>query len=308
MPESVHGNRPRRRRSWYRRRLRNRRILTVSILLIALVGVGWQALARRFRLPTVHVSRVMPASFWERKNLRQEANLGPGQFFVQNPAPKYVNRIPGVYPYSVVPGGIRSIAALRQAAALDRAVARHYAHFDYERARLVRVTEPRLVYVSYRIRDTVFWTRKRVQLHVGEMLLTDGKITARARCGNQISDAAMPEVSNEEPEDSVLDQPVALEPFGRPVPIHTAFAMPELPAGDPLPPKLFASGFSFPYVSTGIGAPTGGCKFENGEIDKHCHPRRPRPVVPEPSSLLLLASGFAFVGWRYRSMLTSVRS
>ena len=128
----------------------------------------------------------------------------------------------GVYPYSIVPGGLKSAQALRQAAASDKAVARHFSQFDYSRAHLVRLTEPREVYVSYRIRDTVFWTQKRIRLQAGEMLLTDGKITARAKCGNQVSSTAKPEVSNEEPEEDVLDQPVALEPMGPAVPIRQA--------------------------------------------------------------------------------------
>src|SRR5258707_13191084 len=116
-----------------------------------------------------------------------------------NPA-RLLARIPGVYAYSVVPGGVKNPDDLRAATARDYVVRRHYAHFDFSHARLVRATEARQVYLSYRIRDNIFWTRRRIRLHLGELLLTDGKITARARCGNQISENAKPEVSNEEPD------------------------------------------------------------------------------------------------------------
>ena len=83
---------------------------------------------------------------------------------LQHPA-RHANslvHVPGVYPYSVVPGGLRDAGALRTAVAGDRAVARHFSHFDFANARLERIGEHREVYVSYRIRDTIFWTRKKV--------------------------------------------------------------------------------------------------------------------------------------------------
>ncbi|MGB9235006.1 MAG: PEP-CTERM sorting domain-containing protein [Terriglobales bacterium] len=211
----------------------------------------------------------------------------------------YVARVPGVYPYSVVPGGLASAQALRQAAASDRAVARHFGQFDYSRAHLVRLAEPRDVYVSYRIRDTVFWTQKRIRLQAGEMLLTDGKITARAKCGNQVSDTAKPEVSNEEPEEDVLDQPVALEPLGPAVPFRAMLGQPELPAGQPTSPQMFASNFLFPYVTYSLPLPPKNCPVDGG--GKDCPPHRKKPVAPEPATMILLATGLCTIGWRCRA-------
>src|SRR6202162_3532424 len=122
---------------------------------------------------------------------------------------KFVARIPSVYPYSVVPGGVKDPDDLRYKALRDWVVRRNYAHFDYGHARLERGTEARELSLSYRVRDAIFWTRRRIRLHPGELLLTDGKITARARCGNQISDTAKPEVSDDEPAEDLLDQPVS---------------------------------------------------------------------------------------------------
>jgi hypothetical protein len=209
--------------------------------------------------------------------------------------PVYATRVPGVYPYSVVPGGLTSADLLRKAAANDKAVARHFAEFDYSKAHLIRLTEPREVYVSYRIRDTVFWTQKRIRLQPGEMLLTDGKITARAKCGNQVSDTAKPEVSNEEPEEDVLDQPVALDPIGPALPVRASLQAPALPAGQPAPPDFYAGGFQFPYVPIGLPLPPRSCA-----VLDDCHPHKRPPAVPEPTTMLLFASGLAAIGWRYR--------
>jgi hypothetical protein len=204
--DGAKGKTVRRRRSWYRRRLRMRRSLAALVVSTLIAAACWQNAARYFALPSWHASQVLPDSFRTRSNVRKDLALmaarsaKPAQVF----AP-----IPSIYPYSVVPGGVKDPDDLRSVAASDYVVRRHYAHFDFSHAHLVRATEAREVYLSYRIRDTVFWTRKKIRLHLGEMLLTDGKITARARCGNQISDTAKPEVSEEEPAEDVLDQPVA---------------------------------------------------------------------------------------------------
>ncbi len=211
---------------------------------------------------------------------------------------KSLARIPGVYPYSVVPGGVQDPHGLRSAAERDYVVRRHYARFDYSHARLVRATEAREVYLSYRIRDTVFWTRRKIRLHLGELLLTDGKITARARCGNQISDTAKPEVSNEEPEEDVMDRPVAQIEPGPSFPVRPLLAPPDLAGGQPTPPQLFASIFNFPYVPVAVPIPSGACHLNDEMVSGHCHHRT--PPVPEPSTMMLAASGLAFILCRYR--------
>jgi hypothetical protein len=285
----------RRRRSWYRRRLRLQRTLAAVVVGTVLAGACWQNAARYFSLPSLHASQVLPDSFWMRGNVRKDLAL----MATRSAKPtKFRARIPGVYPYSVVPGGVKDPDDLRRAALRDYVVRRHYTHFDYSHARLVRATEAREVYLSYRVRDTVFWTRRKIRLHLGELLLTDGKITARARCGNQISDAAKPEVSDEEPDEDVLDQPVAaLESPS--LPIRPVLAPPDLPGGEPIPPKLFAGAFFFPYVPVGGPIP-GRCHANEENVNGHCRPKPKPPPVPEPSTMVLVVSGLALILWRYR--------
>jgi hypothetical protein len=279
---AIGGGRVRRRRTWYRRRIRNRRIL-VSVLFLAVVSAI--CLENAFHQSFVKLAQTFPDPFGKRPTLQELGLVAPHT----TKRTVYVSRIPGVYPYSVVPGGLRSVQALKDAMASDKAVARHFAHFNYDRAQLIRLNEAREVYVSYRIRDTVFWTRKRIRLEPGEMLLTDGNITARAKCGNQISDTAKPEVSNEEPEEDVLDQPVALEPIGPSLPLKALIGPPELPSGVPIAPALFGGGFVFPYVPLGMPLPPAKvCPADETLVDGRCHAHK-KPVAPEPSSLILLA-------------------
>jgi hypothetical protein len=269
-------------------------------MLALLAGVCWQSAARFFAAVSRRASESLPESSWSRGNVH--ANLNALARHASRSANPPAQK-DGVYPYSVVAGGVKHPDDLRRAAEHDAVVWRHYARFQFEHARLIRATEAHEVYLSYRLRDRIFWTRKRVHLHRGELLLTDGKITARARCGNQVSETPKPEVSEEEPADDVFDKPVAdLEPPT--LPIRSSLLPPSLPGAYPVSPQgpqLFTGGFVFPYVPYGVPIPPGLCKTPDENKEKPCIPHRHKPpVVPEPSTLVLISSGLAAVYWRYR--------
>ena len=258
----------------------------------------WQNAARYLSAPSLHASQTLPGSFWTRGNVGKNLALMTARSAQPQ---KLLAPVRDVYPYSVVPGGVKDPGDLRSVAARDYVVRRHFAHFDFSHAQLVRVTQAREVYLSYRIRNTVFWTRKKVRLRPGELLLTDGKITARAHCGNQISDTAKPEVSSEEPDEDILDQPVAQLDLGPAFPIRPLLAPADLPAGPPTPSHLFAGGFFFPYVPIEVPLPTKVCRAGDIIRDGTCYHKKP-PVTPEPSTLVLFASGLVLmtIAWRYR--------
>jgi hypothetical protein len=129
-----------------------------------------------------------------------------------------------VYPYSVVPGGVESSEELRDASAHDPVVSEHYAGFDFQKAHVVKVRQARLAYLSYRIGDKIYWTTKQVSLHAGENLITDGKMTARSRCGNQVSALPQKKHSKEEPAIAQFDQPISGSSMKTPFPdnFHSA--------------------------------------------------------------------------------------
>jgi hypothetical protein len=291
------GKRTRRRRTWYRRRLRMRRILIAVVVGTVVAGACWQNAANYFS-PSWRNRQVLADASWIRGNIHR--NLATTALPAR-PA-KFLTRIPGVYPYSVIPGGVKDTKDLHEAALRDYVVRRHFSHFDFAHAQLIRSTEPREVYLSYRIRDTVFWTRKKVRLLPGELLLTDGKITARARCGNQISDTAKPEVSDEEPEEDVMDQPAAVAEAPS-FPIRPMLAPSDLPVGAINPPQNFTGGgFVFPPIPVGLPLPYGPCP-DGENVDGHCKPKHHHHKggeSPEPSTMLLLGSGMALILWRCR--------
>ncbi len=304
--DAAIGKRVRKRRTWYRRRLRMRRILLAVLVGTVVAGACWQNAVSYFSPRSSRASQVLPDSLWFRGNVHKDLAWLASRS--AKPA-KNSARIPGVYPYSVIPGGVKDVDDLRYATLRDYVIRQHYAHFDFNNARLLRSTEARQVYLSYRIRDAVYWTRRKIRLQPGELLLTDGKITARARCGNQISDTAKPEVSAEEPEEDVLDQPVAAIEDAPSLTPRPVFAAPELPTGQqPNPPHYFGGGFIFPYVTVIVPVPS-VCPPGETDVDGHCKHKRKHPkspIVPEPSTMVLLASGLGLILWHCRKTASPI--
>jgi hypothetical protein len=199
-----------------------------------------------------------------------------------------------LFPYSVVPGGVESAQELKNAMAHDPVVAGHYADFDVAKARVVRLDQDRMEYVSYRLGDRVYWTNRKLKLLKGESVLTDGKHEARTRCGNQLSETAQAPVSPKQPsveameaENPELVPPTELPPAPLFAPVFPSAAGtgatpgPVTPAAGPPGGGVIPPGF-FPPVGGG------GTLGSNGPLP----PPPPPPVsIPEPGTVELLAAG-----------------
>jgi hypothetical protein len=94
------------------------------------------------------------------------------------------------YRYSVIPGGAYTADELKTALARDPIVASHYADFRVSEAHVVTLKSDKVCYVSYRVANKLYWTKRPLTLRKGEKLLTDGVHFARTRCGNRLSDIA----------------------------------------------------------------------------------------------------------------------
>lgn len=147
--------------------------------------------------------------------------------------------------HSVIRGGAYTPGEVEDAIHRDPIVAAHYSAMNPRALRVEVLPNDRIVYMSYRVGDDIFWTRKAVRLKQGETILTDGVNTIRARCGNCIADAPMTPTTDDEPGetefDTVIDDPgiVALPP--------------------PLDPGSFPpiSGFPVPWLVGGPSDPSG---------------------------------------------------
>ena len=177
------------------------------------------------------------------------------------------------YPYSVIPGGAYSPAELQNSASKDNIVRAHYADFDLKSARVVTLAADRFQYVSYRVKNNVYWTRTKLRIPKGEVLLTDGVNFARTRCGNRLSN-------------------VPHQQYSVPAPPTKALSLP------PFSPKLLASGeVSLPPAPTLAELPeTLGLAFDLPGVAPYVPPAPPIPgntaenwppvyVIPPPSPI-----------------------
>ena len=202
-----------------------------------------------------------------------------------------------VYPYSVIPGGIVSGSELVNEMSRDPVVAQHYSDFRPADARMVRARDEKLVHVSYRIGNRVFWTAKKLRLARGEALVTDGRSLARARCGNRLSVLAQEPTLPEEPPAAEFETPVfpertedvivntLLEPgpmdlfpdLGRRVPTLPLYLNPPLSSRNLNPPVI-------PPLVPAAPQP---------HVVPPPKPPADTPEVPEPGTLVLLGTGLA---------------
>jgi hypothetical protein len=199
-----------------------------------------------------------------------------------------------VYPYSVIPGGAYDRTELMAAVNNDPVVAEHYAGFLISEARVVQLHEDLYVHVSYRIANKVYWTSKKLRIPAGEQIITDGKTSARTRCGNKVSVLSEAPTAPEEPITESFEIPITPEE----IETGTNLEIAELPN---LPEGTLAS---IPYA---LNPP-----IEVPYRLPYAHYRGPRPQVfvttphgsevPEPSTLILVVSGIAaqFLIWRRR--------
>jgi hypothetical protein len=224
-----------------------------------------------------------------------------------------------VYPYSVVPGGVRDASELKWAAEHDPVVRSHYAGFDYDHARVVRLVLARTAYVSYRIGNKVYWTRHRVTLKKGETVITDGKVTARSRCANRVEEVPQQATSSSEPPAAKFEEPVhpatGTALANPPLPFESALLnRPGLPGLGPAPPLSlvdpFGSGTWVPIAPPPLPSVCGVGKNKNGSGGTEGGTGKKgkgNPCgggaggeVPEPGTWLLVASGLAAMYWKTR--------
>lgn len=202
-----------------------------------------------------------------------------------------------VFPFSIVPGGVRNAKELQAASSSDPVVARHYSDFKLANARSIRLDHPVAMYVSYRRENRVFWTRNRMVVPAGETLLTDGENLARTRCGNRLSPVAAKPVAAMDPTVEELEQPSFVPPLLAGL----------LPGGE-------ISSFGGSPPATPPGTPTGPIGSTSGGsvtppvLPPILLPGGPPPVTPntpvippppvntaEPGSLALLLAGFVLL-------------
>lgn len=302
----------RRRRSHRHRRNRLIRRMCLAAV-VALVTAGASTVALRYLDPSLFSVRRHAPHILDLPDLASEREAELSNILSQSQSRP-------VYPYSVVPGGVADAKELKWVAEHDPIVAAHYAGFDYDHAQVVRLALDRTVFMSYRIGNRVYWMRRRVTLHKGEKLITDGRMTARGRCANRVEEKPQQQASPNEPAPEKFDQPTregeGTAMLSPPVPFQSALLnRPMAPGFDPGGPlslyNPFAEGnwipLSPPPLPEGVCGPTKkGTTIAVGNNGK----KKPGPcgnspvppsTVPEPGTWVMLISGLTAIGWQARS-------
>src|SRR6266436_2216682 len=207
-PMFIQGGRGVEMRGSHRERRRSRRFIVVRRLqwmaiFLVVCFFAWLGLPRS--------SKIAP---WQRAS----SNIKPGANAFINPPTETKGVLPleanrkrparVVYPYSVVPGGVKSVEELKNAIASDPVVSADYAAFDLSNARIIRLDRDRSMHVSYRLGSQVYWTKEELKLDKGETLITDGVHMALTKSGNMISESVSEPVLLNEPSVQEMDTPL----------------------------------------------------------------------------------------------------
>jgi PEP-CTERM motif len=291
------------------RRHRRNRLIRRGILLVFAAGLA-------FGVASIALQRLSPSLFRtsnSREPGRQAAEASRHLFLLaQQESLRQMENRP-VYPYSVVPGGVRDARELKWAAQHDPVVAAHYAGFDYDRGRVVRLVLARTAYVSYRIGNKVYWTRHRLKLKKGETVVTDGKITVRSRCGNRVEEVPQQEASALEPPAVKFDEPMipalGIASSNPPVPFESALNQAGPSLGPAMPLSVvdpFENGTWVPITPPPLPGVCGIEKKSKNTTETtkkgKVNPCAPGSIgeVPEPGTWLLVVSGLAAMYWMSR--------
>jgi hypothetical protein len=210
-----------------------------------------------------------------------------------------------VYPYSIIPGGAESSEELHKAIAVDPVVAEHYSDFNVATVRRVKLDQPKLMYVSYRVGNNVYWTKNKMLLPKGEALLTDGKAMARTRCGNRISIEPVRPNAPAEPTAADFEAPVLGPEVS--TPYLAAYSAPPMgfPGGPFSQTEGPPAGNSTPVAPFFPVPGGGGLRLSNVPVvppgGGGSPPPGPPPVgIPEPGTAELVVLSVSAIGWLAR--------
>jgi hypothetical protein len=242
----VQTSRRRRRRS---SRNRRRELRAAAISVVAVFAVVAAFVSAVLFLEPLQEARIAPLTTAGETVIAHDLDLEP-----RDASPRTV------YPFSVIPGGVYSAEEFAEAVATDAAVGSHYGDVTPAAMHVETVDAPRAAYMSYRIGDRIYWTKRKLALHEGERVLSDGGVTIRARCGNRLSDEPLQPTSDAEPPVQAFEGDPASPVVAAPAPalengIEPPLTLAALPPSEPGMEPLSSSDpwNSVPFLG-GIGS------------------------------------------------------
>lgn len=213
-----------------------------------------------------------------------------------------------IYPFSLVPGGVRDGSEVASVRLVDAVVKNHYSDIGTE---LTRETMPRdrWLYTSYRVGASVYWTNHTVRVRAGETVLSDGVHMIRGRCGNRLSAVPNKPTRLIDPPSILEDAPATLASDATP----GAEDPVEIPVDLPGPPAI--PGVSHPLPTVPIGpkpqaAIITGRTVIGPSATTLLEPRTSVATVeaPEPGTWAMMLGGLGMIGFAVRRSRKAARS
>jgi hypothetical protein len=175
---------------------------------------------------------------------------------------------------------VRSVEDLRRIVESDPILAKHYADFDWSRAKLEKLQKPASVHLAYRKDEVIRYTTRRINLPSGEHYVTDGNRNIRVFCCNDFVDAPPRAQSDSVPQSMPTTPPPFTDRLDTDPPKGLARPMTSMQPrseGPPPHPPLY-------HASPAGGSPGGPARYSTQDPPQHV-------AVPEPGTILLFGGG-----------------
>lgn len=204
------------------------------------------------------------------------------------------NRIVDVCGHEVVCGGIPDLDAFEKIRKSNTEVAKLYAALGAH-VYIAILSEDVWSYDSYRIGDTIYWTKTKKLIRAGEPIITDGQWAILMRCGNMIALTPQTPTENTVPPNEIYPPSINIIPVPD-VPSPPPVEHTDIPPSPPT--NITAQLCNYPSTSgfVSVFTPAGG-----GAPIPPSMPNVPTSV-PEPSILSCLIVGLFVLGgiklWR----------
>ncbi|MBI5407877.1 MAG: PEP-CTERM sorting domain-containing protein [Nitrospirae bacterium] len=199
---------------------------------------------------------------------------------------------------------VHSVEDFRRIVSGDPLLAKHFADFKWEKARLGELDTAVPVYINFRKNGLIFRKERPIKLPAGDGYISDGNITARTYCcndyvaGPHIKESSVPPLESSAALPAQLDEGATAE-MSASLPAQTSLAPPARQSAEPTwvkKPRRTLFAFNSTPASGRHNRPTSAPEpmYAPAPTSTPALPPAPEPTpIPEPGTILLLGMGIS---------------